>query len=259
MENVVVSTFRNVQDATAALEKLKDLDRLDDIAIYNMVMIRKTAEDRFEFLYHDGPDTRDFPAAGAMLGTLVGALAGPIGMAIGMLTGVMAGAADEDDTEDMSQDFLNDVNRQMAIDAVAIVLDVEEDGEFMINSYLEPYHGVIIRKDIAGQYDKYEKEQWKELNDEIDEEERQLKQAREEEKAAITAKIVKLKSERDERLKKIKERNAKAKEQLQNKIKALDEKWKTSDQKLKEKIGVHREKMREKLKKVNEDITTAFA
>jgi len=33
-----------------------------------MVMIRKTAEDRFEFLYQEGPDTRDSPAEGALAG-----------------------------------------------------------------------------------------------------------------------------------------------------------------------------------------------
>jgi hypothetical protein len=33
MENIVVSTFRNVQDATAGLNKLKDLDQLNDITI----------------------------------------------------------------------------------------------------------------------------------------------------------------------------------------------------------------------------------
>src|SRR5579871_2152959 len=172
MENIVVSAFRNVQDATLGLNKLKDLDQLNDIDIFNIVMIRKTSDDKFEFLYRDGPDTQDLPADGALAGTLIGVIGGPIGMAVGMLTGAMIGAADENDTEDMYREFLADVNKQLGVGTVAIVLDVEEEGELMINSYLEPFNGVIVRRDIAAEFDKYDQEQERELNEEIDEEER---------------------------------------------------------------------------------------
>jgi uncharacterized membrane protein len=256
MENIVVSSFRNLQDATLGLNKLKDLDQLNDITIYNMVMIRKTAEGRFEFLYQEGPDTRDIPAEGALAGTLIGAIGGPIGMAVGMLTGVMVGSADEDDSEEMSREFLDNVNKQLGIGSVAIVLDVEEEGEFMINSYLSPFNGVIVRRDIADQFAKYDQEQWTELQEELDAEEGRLKEAGEKDKAVIEAKIAKLKTEREERIRKIRERNARTKEQIQNKIKALDEKWKTSDQQLKIRIAAQREKLREKLEKVQ---TTIFS
>ena len=256
MENIVVSSFRNLQDATLGLNKLKDLDQLNDITIYNMVMIRKTAEGKFEFLYQEGPDTQDIPAEGALAGTLIGAIGGPIGMAVGMLTGVVLGSADEDDSEEMSREFLDDVNKQLGIGSVAIVMDVEEEDEFMINSYLLPFNGVIVRRDIADQFAKYDQEQWMESEEELKAEEGRLKEAAEKDKAAIEAKIAKLKTERDERIKKIRERNARTKEQVQNKIKALDEKWKTSDQQLKTRMAAQREKLREKLDKVE---TTIFS
>ncbi len=254
MENIVISSFRNVQDATLGLNKLKDLDQLNDITIYNMVMIRKTAESKFEFLYQEGPDTRDIPADGALAGTLIGAIGGPIGMAVGMLTGAMVGSADQDDTDEMHREFLDDVNGQLGIGSVAIVMDVEEDSEFMINSYLSPFNGVIVRRDIADQFAKYDQEQWAESEKELTEEEARLKEAGEKDKAAIEAKIAKLKTEREERIRKIRERNARTKEQIHNKIKALDEKLKTSNQQLKTGIAAHREKLREKLEKVSEDI-----
>lgn len=258
MENIVVSSFRNLQDATLGLNKMKDLDQLNDITIYNMVMIRKTAEGKFEFLYQEGPDTRDIPAEGAMAGTLIGAIGGPIGMAVGMLTGVMAGSAEEDDNEDMSQEFLDDVNKQLAIGSVAIVMDVEEEDELMINSYLSPFNGVTERQDIADQYAKYDQEQWTKLEEELATEERRLKEAGEKDKAAIEAKIDQLKTKREERISKIRERNARTKELIHNKIKALDEKVKTSDQQLKIRIAAQKEKLREKLGKVSEDIDSAF-
>ena len=254
MENIVISSFPNLQDATLGLNKLKDLDQLNDITIYNMVMIRKTAEGKFEFLYQEGPDMRDIPAEGALAGTLIGAIGGPIGMAVGMLTGVVVGSANEDDSEEMSRKFLDDVNSQLGIGSVAIVLDVEEEGELMINSYLSPFNGVIVRRDIADQFAKYDQEQWMELEEELKAEEGRLKEAGEKDKAAIEAKIAKLKTEREERIRKIRERNAATKELIHNKIKALDEKWKTSDQQLKLRIAAQREKLRGQLEKASETI-----
>jgi uncharacterized membrane protein len=254
MENIVVSSFRNLQDATLGLNKLKDLDQLNDITIYNLVMIRKTAEGKFEFLYREGPDTQDIPAEGALAGTLIGAIGGPIGMAVGMLTGAMVGSADEDDKEEMSQEFLDDVNKQLGIGSIAIVMDVEEEDELMINSYLSPFNGVIVRRDIAVELAKHDQQQWAELDAELAAEEARLKAAGEKDKAAIEARIAKLKTEREERLRKVKERNARTKEQIQNKLKVLDEKWKTSDQQLKTRIAAQKEKLREKL----ENITIFF-
>ena len=255
MENIVVSSFRNLQDATLGLNKLKDLDQLNDITIYNLVMIRKTAEGKFEFLYREGPDTQDIPAEGALAGTLIGAIGGPIGMAVGMLTGTMLGSADEDDKEEMSQEFLDNVNKQLSVGSIAIVMDVEEEDELMINSYLSPFNGVIVRRDIADELAKHDQQQWAELDAELDAEEARLKAAGAKDKAAIEAKIAKLKTERQERLKKVKERNARTKEQIQNKLKILDEKWKTSDQQLKTKIAAQKVKLGGKLEK----ITTFFS
>ncbi len=249
MENIVIASFLNLQDATLGLNKLKDLDQLNDITIYNLAMIRKTAEGKYEFLYREGPDTDDMPAEGALAGTLVGAIGGPIGMALGMLTGTMIGSVDQDDREDMSLDFLDDVNKQLSIGSIAIVMDVEEDGELMINSYLSSFNGVIVRRDLATQLAKYDQKQSAELDAELKAEEERLKQAGAKDKAAIEAKIAKLKTERDERISKLKDRNARTKEQVQNKLKYLDEKWKTSDQQLKAKIAAQKEKLKAKLNK----------
>jgi len=86
MESFIVAIFKDVQHANEGLGKLKELDQLDEIVIYNMAMVRKKGDHQFEYLYHDGPDTQDLPAEGAVIGSLVGLIAGPIGMAIGRMT-----------------------------------------------------------------------------------------------------------------------------------------------------------------------------
>jgi len=253
MENLVVASFQDMDNAVKALNKLNELNELDDIIIYNMVMIQKKGE-QFQVLYREGPDTQDLPAEGAFVGSLIGALAGPIGMALGMLTGVMAGAVNEDDTETFFDEFLNNVTKQLQPGSYAVVIDVEEDTAVFIDSYLEPFHAVIVRKDITDQYDKYDQEHIEELNKQIDNEEKELDTASEKNKAAIKAKISNLKSKREERIKKFKTRRENSKKQLQEKIENLKKKITASQDKRNERLKAHKEKLEDKLDTWAEDV-----
>ena len=199
MENLVVSTFQNLQDATAALERLKDLDLMSDITIYNLALIRKTGEKKFDILQSRGPDFEDGPLAGALAGTAIGAIGGPVGMTIGMLTGTMAGTLYAGDADDFANDFLQKVNAKISVGTLAIILDVEEDNEMMINSYMETYGGTTLHRNISVEYDQFDEKQWNELNDEIDTEEKALKAAMDKNKAAIQARLEKLKLKRKEK------------------------------------------------------------
>jgi len=159
MENLIVVTFQNAQNATDGLNRVKELDELSDITIYNIALIRKTGESQFELLHRDGPDTADFPATGAVAGTLIGAIAGPVGMAIGMMTGTMFGYVDEDTTDGFYTDLMDKLKDRLSAGTFAIVMDVEEDSELIINSYMEPYNGVIVRTAITDMVDDYDQEQ----------------------------------------------------------------------------------------------------
>ena len=66
---------------------------------------------------------------------------------------------------------------------------------------MKPCHGVTVHSNIADQYDRFDDEQWKALNDEIDQEEKALQAAVDKDKEAIKAKIKKLKAERNEKIK----------------------------------------------------------
>ena len=132
MENLVVAAFQGKDEATQSLSKLTELNEIDDIMIYNIVMIQKKG-DRFQILYQEGPDTQDLPAQEAAVGTLIGALAGPLGMGLGMLTGVTAGALEEDDTQTFydailegidSKLFRADVNPYIAVQMIFGTIDL---------------------------------------------------------------------------------------------------------------------------------------
>jgi len=257
MENLIVATFQNKDDASKALNQLKELNELEDIVIYNMVMIQKK-ENQLEVLYHEGPDTRDMPGESAFVGTFVGAIGGPIGMAIGMLTGVMVGAVGEDDTETFIDDLMNKIGNRLQPGSYAIVMDVEEYAELFVDSYLEPYHASVTRKTIAHQYNKYNEQQWEELNKEIDEEEESLKTATEENKLATKEKIRELKAKRDEKSKTFKARRASVKKLIQDRIASLNQKISTSEGKRKERLKAHKEELEGKLNKWNEKVASAL-
>jgi hypothetical protein len=82
MESVIVATFNEFADAQQGLNKLLQLDQLGDITLYTLALIHKKQEGQLERLYYDGPDTKELPVAGAVLGTLIGVIGGPIGMLV---------------------------------------------------------------------------------------------------------------------------------------------------------------------------------
>jgi uncharacterized membrane protein len=247
MENLVVASFQSLEDANRGLVKLKELDELGDIAIYNLVLIQKKTQDSFEILFHDGPDTQDLPAEGVLLGSAVGLLGGPVGMALGMIAGVTIGTVDEQDTEEFFGDFLHKVNRRLASESYAIVMDVDEDDPIFLDSYLAPYQGAIVRTELRDEYNRYNRKEAEELDKEIDDAENEWKRAAEKDKAAIKEKIDKLKIKREERIKKLKTRIAKSKDDIHDKLKTIEQKIATAKGKRKERLKVFREKFNKKL------------
>jgi len=259
MEKLIIITFRDAKNATGGLNRLLDLDQLGDITLYNYAKIQKTGNNQFDLQEHKGPDVADLPFAGLLAGSMIGLMAGPVGMVLGMFTGAMVGGADADDTMEFDDEVLDKVKEKLIVGDIAIVLDMEEDDEVLVNSYIEPLQGVIVRTDIAEKYDQYDDEQWDDLNKEIDDEEKALKNALDKDKASIRAKIEKLKKERDERFKKVKVRNTKRKKVLEDRIKTFDEKVKAANANAKDKLKKHQKKLKENLEKVNAKLDWAVA
>ena len=259
MENLVIISLPDAKNAMGALDKLRELDQLGDIIMDNYALIRKTADNQFDLIQHEGTDLDGLPAIGAIGGSMIGLIAGPIGMAIGMLTGALVGSADEEDNLDFSDEVLNKVKDNLLVGEFAIILDVEEADDLFINSYMIPFQGVLERTNIASKFEEYDNEQWHELNKEIDDSEKSVKTALDKDKASIRAKIDKLKKERDERFQKMKTRSAKRKKVLEEKMKTLDEKVKKSAGSVQDKLKANRKKLTEKLEAVNAKLDWAFA
>jgi uncharacterized membrane protein len=257
MENLIVATFQIKDDASQAVNQLKELNELEDIIIYNIVMIQKK-EKQIEVLYHEGPDTLDLPAESAFVGSLIGAIGGPVGMAIGMLTGVMVGSVNEDDTEAFIDKLMKKVNERLQPGSYAIVMDIEEYDELFVDSYLESHHATVVRTPIADQYDNFNREQVAEFNKQMNAEEERLKTATDRDKMAIKVKIKELKARRDEASKKFKARRADLKKIIQDRIASLDQKIATANGQRKERLRAHKEKLDAKIKQWNDKVASVL-
>jgi uncharacterized membrane protein len=258
MENLVFTTFQPETQAREGLQKLKELDELGDITIYNIALLRKNGERDFTLLHHEGPDVSDLPVGGMVAGSLVGLLAGPIGMAIGMLTGALAGTAAGDSSEEVTQQFLDKAGKELAPGSYEIVMDVEEDTTFMIDSYMTPFQGKTVHSAIEDEYAENDAARWKALKDEIAEQEKALHVAADKDKAAITAKIDGLKKKAAELKIEAKAKAEKRKKRWNDKIKALDHKIDHFKGKAADKLKAQKEKLRKDFEQYNSDVAFAF-
>jgi uncharacterized membrane protein len=257
MENVVLITFQNLQNTHDGLKKLRDLDELGDIIVYDMVTIHKQDDNRFEIINHEGPETEDLPAQEAIIGSVVGMIAGPIGMAIGMMSGVMTGALDEDDTEDFHDEILKNANNLLRPGDYAIILDVEESGSVIVDSYLNKF-GTVIRTNLINEYDKHNQQQWNELEEEIDREEQEFEKATQEDKAAIKEKLDQLKAKRVEKRENLKTRRDKSKERIKEKMDSINTKINTANGQRKERLRAFNKRLRQKFDKWDQEASEVF-
>jgi uncharacterized membrane protein len=258
MENLVFTIFAAEDKAAEGLQKLHDLDQLGDISVYNVQLIKKNADHSITVLQSEGRDASNLPAAGAVTGSLVGALAGPVGMAIGMMTGVMAGAADEDDYDEVYEEFLDKAKARLVPGAFALVMDVAEDAEPLIDGYMTACEGIIFRTPIDSAFAANDRRHWEQLNADIDEDERKLATAADQEKARLKAQVDKLKQQRDELHEQIRQKAQKRKKEGEEKLRALEGKISTAEGKAKEKIQHRLEKLRKSLDEYNETVDLAF-
>src|ERR1700684_3332649 len=105
MENLVVTTFLNIQDATEGLNKIKELDELGEITIYNILLVRKRSETKFELLYHNGLDISEMPPYDKMAGLLFNTIDEPIKLAVALFSGLLNLNGDLNISKDFSMDL----------------------------------------------------------------------------------------------------------------------------------------------------------
>ena len=205
MTNLIIASFKQEAEAIEASQKIKELELIGDITIYEMTIIKKNADGEAVALEADTTDGLG-TLSGMAIGTLIGVLGGPVGVAIGMLTGTLAGAVLDEDQYGFSEEFRSRAINQLQPGTVAIIAEMDEDNEIFVDSTLAPLGGSITRTDVDYEYEEQSDEEMEELEEEIADERAKIKSATVAERASIRQKINELKEKRKNRITGLKEK-----------------------------------------------------
>ncbi|RAI97555.1 putative membrane protein [Chitinophaga skermanii] len=245
MEKIIVAAFEGKEKAMAAWQRLKDLEALNDIAVYRKVLVHAKDNGEAAVIVDDGdPDTGWRAVTGATFGGFIGLIGGPIGVIIGATFGLFAGAFDEVDAYDVSQDFLMQIKTQSIPGSYTIIIQVEEENEVFIDTYLTPYADRITRTDIRTIYNNYSQREAEEEAKQIALAEQELRDAIEDVKPSAKAKLDKLEAA-----------YKKKKDEIEKNIAAYEKEEAYKSQKITQKIAQVEGADKKKWEDVKEKIT----
>jgi uncharacterized membrane protein len=202
---------------------LSQLDREGSITVYAETVIKKNADGRTVVLKIED----EFPIAtlgGTAIGSLIGLLGGPYGVIVGATMGSLVGATSDLYSSGVSADFVDDVSELLIPGKYAVVADIDEEWITPLDVKMEKLDGQVfriarldveadqIRNEIAA-YDR-----------EIALLETEKKQAKDERKARIQAKIDELNLARKKKEEQAHQRLEQIKSEHDRKVQALEEK-----------------------------------
>jgi hypothetical protein len=160
MENLVVATFKNIIDATEGLNKLKDLDKSNEITIYNILVTRKKSDDLYQLLYYEGIDIVHLPEDSQLTALLSHMLDQPLRLASNIFLGLLERTLNSrEGAADLSNGLPDQFNQELRLSTFSILLDAEEDNPSYIDDYMRPYQGVAWRSNIVDLYHKFVEDQ----------------------------------------------------------------------------------------------------
>jgi uncharacterized membrane protein len=160
MESIIIASFRNLQDAENGLDRIRELNFIEDIVVYNLVLVEMKNDAELAFLYSAGPDTMHFPEKGAMAGSIIGAFTGPFGILIGLVAGGISGSLDKYNADKIQEELSDKIRDQLKPGEYAMVMHVKEDDPALIDFYLGSHQAVITRAILEDFYETRELEDW---------------------------------------------------------------------------------------------------
>lgn len=262
---MLVAVFDNESKAFEGLSALNDLHKKGDITLYATAVVSKNekGELRLNTAADQGPVGT---ATGLFTGSLIGLLGGPIGFAVGAATGSIAGLIYDISSDDINITFVDEVSDALTKGKTAIIAEIDEEWTVPVDTRLEALHGMVFRRL------KYEvaDDQWARESDAIEAEFRnlkgELKQAREEDKAAIKSAMEKLQKKAQAVNDQLSKKLSESKSQLEAKVNTMQEQAKDARDRRKARIEKRiievKEEYRartEKLRKASKLISEAFA
>ena len=262
MDRMVVVTFDDEKTAYDATKALKRIHDEGSIALYAAAVVAKDAEGKVSVkeTADEGPLGT---AVGMLSGTLVGLLgaaagAGPAGpvIALGMGVGAVIGAISDLNDLGIDTEFLNEVNAKLEPGKVAIVAECFETWMTPIDTEMERLGGTVFRRYRSDYVDEIIQRDIDQTRADYAALKEELRQASEDRKAKVQAKIDATKAKLEASVQKAKDRSEALKHEAEAKIKTLDaqidkakDDAKTKYEKRKAELKADYEERREKLQR----------
>jgi uncharacterized membrane protein len=148
MDRMLVVVFDNESKAYEGKKALIQLDNEGSISVYAYSVVAKAADGTATV--KQGDDTGPLGTLlGTSLGSLIGLLGGPTGVAVGAAAGMFGGATADLDNARIGSDFVDDVNKVLAPNKVALVAEIDEDWTTPVDTRMEAIGGKVFRRALS--------------------------------------------------------------------------------------------------------------
>jgi len=221
MDRMLVVVFDNETKAYEGEKALLQLDAEGSISVYAHAVVAKNADGTVTVKQEksSGPIGT---VVGTALGALIGLLGGPVGLAIGAASGLAVGGAADLNNARIGEDFIEDVNKQLAPNKVAVVAEIKEDWITPVDTRMEPIGGIVFRRALSDVKHTIHEENVAAMKADLAQMKAEHAKAREDrEKARLQKKINQLDSKIQAELQKDKDRREAAEREAQAKVQVL--------------------------------------
>jgi uncharacterized membrane protein len=223
MDRMLVVVFDNENKAYEGKKALLQLDGEGSISVYGYAVVAKGSDGKATI--KQGDDAGPLGTLlGTSLGSLIGLLGGPTGLAIGAAAGALGGASADLDNSRIGADFVDDVNKDLSPNRVALVAEIEEDWTTPVDTRMEAVGGKVYRRALSDVQKNVNKEEVDAMKADLNQMKEEHSKARADRKAKLDEKINHLDSKIQGWMQKDKDRTDAVERQAKAKLQILKDK-----------------------------------
>jgi uncharacterized membrane protein len=220
MDRMLVVVFDNENKAYEGRKALQQLDSEGSISVYAYAVLAKNADGTATV--KQGDDAGPIGTLlGTSLGTLIGVLGGPAGMAVGAVAGMAAGSTLDLNNLRVGSDFIDDVQKVLLPNKVALIAEIEEDWSTPVDTRMEAIGGTVFRRALSEVSQTANEEEIAAMKADLAQMKAEHAKAQADRKAKLQAKINQLDSRIQAQLQKAKDRGEAVQRLAQEKVKIL--------------------------------------
>ncbi|HMF89279.1 MAG TPA: DUF1269 domain-containing protein [Candidatus Angelobacter sp.] len=223
MDRMLVVVFDNESKAYEGKQALQQLDDEGSINIYSYAVLAKGADGKATIKQSEDVGPLG-PLLGTSLGSLIGLLGGPTGLAIGAAAGALGGTSAALENSRIGADFIDDVNKDLSPNRVALVAEIEEEWTTPVDTRMEAIGGKVFRRALSEAQDTVNKEDVDAMKADLAKMKEEHSKARAERKTNLQEKISHLDSKIEGWMQKDQDRTEAVARQAKAKLQILKEK-----------------------------------